>query len=58
MADFDLPDVQSMNDLDGLVKFSRELAARHIIYSVAKITRRRYGDLPPVMERIKRAKPT
>jgi hypothetical protein len=54
MADFGLPDVQSMRDLDGLVSFDRELAAGHIIYSVAKITRRKQGDLPPVMERMKR----
>ncbi|MGD0384477.1 MAG: hypothetical protein ABSA77_13230 [Thermoguttaceae bacterium] len=54
MADFDLPDVQSIIDLEGLLKFSRELSSRHIIYSVAKITRRKQGDLPPVMERMKR----
>ena len=54
MADFGLPDVQSMSDLEGLVKLSRELASRHIIYSVAKITRRKQGGLPPVMERMKR----
>jgi hypothetical protein len=54
MADFGLPDVQSMLDLDGLVRFSRELAVGHVIYSVAKITRRKQGDLPPVMERMKR----
>ena len=44
-----------MSDLEGLVSFSHELAARHIIYSVAKITRRKQGDLPPVMEQMKRA---
>ena len=54
MADFDLRDVQSMRDLECLVRFGRELAAPHIIYSVAKITRRKQGDLPPVMERVKR----
>ena len=54
MADFGLPDVQSMRDLEGLVSFSRELAAGHVIYSVAKITRRKQGGLPPVMERMKR----
>lgn len=53
MADFGLPDVQPMRDLEGLVSFSRELAARHIIYSVAKITRRKQGDLPSVMQRMK-----
>ena len=54
MADFGLPDVQSMSDLEGLVNFGRELAARHIIYSVAKITRPQRGSLAPVMERMKR----
>jgi DNA repair photolyase len=53
MADFGLPDVQPMRDLEGLVSFSRELAAPHVIYSAAKITRRKQGDLPPVMERIR-----
>ena len=54
MANFDLPDVQSMRDLEGLLNFSQELAARHVIYSVAKITRRKQGDLPLLMERMKR----
>ena len=34
--------------------FSRDLGSQHIIYSVAKITRRKQGDLPPVMEKMKR----
>ncbi|MBN1591220.1 MAG: hypothetical protein JW888_17035, partial [Pirellulales bacterium] len=55
MADFGLPDVQSMHDLEGLVSFGQELAAGHIIYSVAKITRPQQGSLSPVMERMKRA---
>ncbi|MGA2035693.1 MAG: radical SAM protein [Thermoguttaceae bacterium] len=54
MADFGLPDVQSLCDLEGLVSFGRELAAGHIIYSAAKITRPKQGTLPPVMERMKR----
>ena len=54
MADFGLPDVQSMSDLEGLVNFGRELGALHIIYSVAKITRPQRGNLPPVMEQMKR----
>ncbi|MEN6407537.1 MAG: hypothetical protein ABFC77_13835 [Thermoguttaceae bacterium] len=53
MADFGLPDVQPMRDLEGLVRFSKELAAPHIIYSVAKITRPQHGSLLPVMERMK-----
>jgi len=54
MADFGLPDVQPLRDLEGLVNFSRELAAGHIIYSAAKITRPKQGALPPVMQRMKR----
>jgi DNA repair photolyase len=54
MADFGLPDVQSIRDLEGLVSFNRELAAGHIIYSVAKITRPKQGALAPLMERMKR----
>jgi DNA repair photolyase len=54
MADFGLPDIQSMRDLERLVDFSRELASGHVIYSVAKITRRKQGGLPDVMQRMKR----
>jgi hypothetical protein len=54
MADFGLPDVQTMSDLEGLVGFGREVAARCIVYSVAKITRPQQGGLPPVMEQMKR----
>ncbi len=51
-----MPDKQGLllRDLEGLVHFSRELAAGHIIYSVAKITRPKQGELPSVMERMKR----
>lgn len=54
MADFGLSDVQSIDDLERLVAFAKELHVEHIIYSVAKITRPRSGTLPPVMERMKR----
>ncbi len=54
MGDFDLPDVQPTDDLDHLVQFCRETNAEHIVFSVAKITRRRRGGLSPVMERMKR----
>jgi len=50
MADFGLPEVQSLRDPEGLVSLSRELAARQVIYSVAKITRPKQGALPPFME--------
>lgn len=54
MRDFGLPDVQSLPDLEGLVSFNREIGAGHIVYSVAKITRRKVGGLSPVMEKMKR----
>jgi DNA repair photolyase len=54
MADFGLPDVQPMSDLEGLVRFGREVAAIGIVYSVAKITRPQQGALTPVMEQMKR----
>jgi DNA repair photolyase len=54
MADFGLPDVQSMSDLEGLVAFGHEVGIHGIIYSVAKITRLRQGGLSPVMEQMKR----
>lgn len=54
MADFGLPDVQSISDLEGLVAFGHEVGIHGIIYSVAKITRPQQGGLPPVMEQMKR----
>jgi DNA repair photolyase len=53
MADFGLPDVQSMSDLEGLVRFGHEVGIHGIIYSVAKITRPQQGGLSPVMQRMK-----
>lgn len=54
MADFGLPDVQPMSDLEGLVAFGHEVGIKGIIYSVAKITRPQQGVMPLVMERMKR----
>jgi DNA repair photolyase len=54
MADFDLPDIQTIPDLEELVRFVREVDAGHVIYSIAKITRPRLGPLPPVMQKMKR----
>jgi DNA repair photolyase len=54
MANFGLPDVQPIRDLEGLVKLSRDLGSPHIVYSAAKITRPKQRDLPPVMAKMKR----
>lgn len=53
MADFGLPDVQSLSDLDSLVRFCRDVGATHVVYSMAKITRPRQGKLSSVMEKMK-----
>ncbi len=54
MNDFDLANIQPMADLESLVRFSREVEVTHLVYSIAKITRPRFGELPPVMEKMKR----
>ncbi len=53
MSDFDLADIQPMADLGSLVEFGRQVGAAHLVYSIAKITRPRFGTLPPVMEKMK-----
>ncbi|NQU23244.1 MAG: hypothetical protein HQ567_18345 [Candidatus Nealsonbacteria bacterium] len=54
MSEFDLPDIQPMADLESLVRFAREVGTAHLVYSIAKITRPRFGGLPQVMEKMKR----
>jgi hypothetical protein len=54
MADFGLPDVQSLSDLDALIQFCRNVGVMYVVYSMAKIALPRQGKLPPVMERMKR----
>ena len=54
MNAFDLADIQPLADLESLIRFGREVGAAHLVYSVAKITRPRFGKLPPVMEKMKR----
>jgi len=54
MSDFDLPDIQPTADLENLVRFAAEVGAEHVVYSIAKITRPRFGGLSLVMEKMKR----
>jgi DNA repair photolyase len=54
MQDFGLPDVQPMADLEALCRFCSEVGVRHVIYSVAKITRPRTGVLSAIMQRMRR----
>jgi len=54
MNDFDLPDIQPVADLENLIRFGREVGAGDLVYSVAKITRPRFGELPSDMKKMKR----
>lgn len=54
MADFDLPDIQPLSDLEALLQFCREIGVSGVIYSAAKITRPRPGRLSTEMEKMKR----
>jgi len=53
MADFGLPDVQSLADIRELVQLARDVGALHVVYSTAKITRPRAGRLSPLMQSMK-----
>jgi DNA repair photolyase len=53
MCDFDLPDVQPIADLETIIRFCREIGVTQIIYSVAKITKPRTGQLSEVMQKMK-----
>ena len=53
LGDFGLPDIQPLADIENLVRFSREVGAMHIVYSVAKITRPRFDVIAPVMLKFK-----
>jgi len=55
MADFDLPEAQSLDDLEKLVTFAIEVNAMHIVYSVAKIIQPRFKSMSQTMKDLKRA---
>lgn len=49
---FDLPETQSLDDLENLVHLAKQIGARHVVHSPAKIVLPRRGDLPPAMQRL------
>ena len=53
LADFQLPDAQSLYALEKLVKFAAELKILHIVYSVAKIVAPRYKPIPKAIQQLK-----
>lgn len=54
LADFRLPDSQSLSALEELVRFAAENRVLHIVYSVAKIVSSRNKPLPQPMQQLKR----
>ena len=54
MKDFDFFDFQSETDLNTLVDFCAEAGVRRMVYSVAKITKPRFGALPESMQKLRR----
>jgi DNA repair photolyase len=53
LADFQLPDAQSLPALEKLIGFAAENDVIHIVYSVAKIVAPRYKPIPQAMQQLK-----
>ncbi len=53
LEDFQLPDAQSLSDLESLVSFAKEHQLLHIVYSVAKVVMPRYKPMLESMGRLK-----
>lgn len=53
LQDFQLPEVQPLEDIDRLLAFAAEVGVMHVVYSVAKIVRPRRAGLSPVMQRLR-----
>jgi DNA repair photolyase len=55
LSDFDVPEAQTMQDLQRLADFAAEIEAMHVVYSIAKIVRPRYVPMGQLMQNLKRA---
>ena len=53
LADFQLPDSQSLSALEELVRFAAENGVLRVVYSVAKIISLRYKPVPEAMQQLK-----
>ena len=54
MADFKLPEAQTLDDLERLVSFGKEVNVKHIVYSAAKIVQPRGRKLSESMTRLRK----
>ena len=55
LTDLDLPEAQSLDDLEKLVRLAKELGVRHVVYSPMKIVKPRGRSLSPIMQKLRRA---
>ncbi|MCE5187312.1 MAG: hypothetical protein LLF76_14430 [Planctomycetaceae bacterium] len=53
VKDFDLPEAQTLDDLDTLVAFAKENGVRHIVYSPAKLVQSRSRPMSDTMHKLK-----
>ncbi|MDD5063987.1 MAG: hypothetical protein PHQ35_04400 [Phycisphaerae bacterium] len=53
LADFQLPDAQSLADMEKLISFAADTGVLHIVYSVAKIVAPRYKPMTEAIQRLK-----
>jgi DNA repair photolyase len=53
MTDFGLPEAQTIEDLENLVSLAKEIEAKHIVYSTAKIVQPRGRKLSPSMRTLR-----
>ena len=53
LADFGLTEAQTLDDLAALVRLAKEVGARHVVYSTAKIVQTRNRRLSPTMRALR-----
>jgi DNA repair photolyase len=54
VADFGLPEAQTLDDLEQLVTLAKELQVRHVVYSPVKIVQPRGRKLSPTMQALRK----
>lgn len=53
LADHDLEEAQTLDDLRQLLELAKRVGAHHVVYSAAKVVKPRFGGLPPAMAALK-----
>lgn len=53
LMDFGLPEAQTLDDLEQLVKLAKRIGARHVVYSPAKVVQPRRRKMSDAMVRMK-----